>query len=308
MFNLLKSDLYRMVHTRLFWGFTIAVVAVLLAVAGVMAWVSSEGFIHLMEDSMAKVANDPTLSVEEVQEAQADMQEGIAELGSLAARQLESLTSMWGNVFLGGGFLGLIGSMFIGIYLVRDFRSGFVKGLPMNRRGRRNYYLEKMLLVVLVQGFYLLLCAGCSTAFMAMFGFSYLEANSAGDILLVLALTWLLYSAYGLLTACVAWLVRNEGGVVAWAVVVSSGMAGAFITQLMLLLAKALPFLEKMTAWTLSFQVGSLAHGAQGLLGPSDALPFAAVTPAGQAALVGLLFAAVAVALAMAVLRKRDIK
>lgn len=308
MFNLLKSDLYRLAHTRLFWGFTICMVAILLAVAGMMAWVTSQGFIDMMEGSMAEIVNDPTLTVEEVQEAQADLQESIDELGPLSARKLESLTSMWGNVFLGGGLLGIFGSMLMGIYLVRDFRSGFVKGLPMNRRGRRNYFLEKIVLVVLVQGFYLLLCAGCSTAFMAMFGFSYLEANSAGDVALVLLLGWLLFSAYGLITACVAWLVRNEGGAVAWAVVVSSGMAGAFITQLALLFAKALPFLEGLPAWMLHSQVDALAHGAQGLLAPSAQLPIAALTPAGQAALVGALFAAVAVVLAMAVLRRRDIK
>lgn len=47
MFNLLKSDIYRLVHGKMFWVAAIVLVALSALAAGMMHWVSSpEFFAH----------------------------------------------------------------------------------------------------------------------------------------------------------------------------------------------------------------------------------------------------------------------
>ena len=47
MFNLLKSDIYRLVHGKMFWVAAIVLVALSALAAGMMHWVSSPGFVRV---------------------------------------------------------------------------------------------------------------------------------------------------------------------------------------------------------------------------------------------------------------------
>lgn len=47
MFNLLKSDIYRLVHGKMFWVAAIVLVALSVLAAGMMHWVSSPEFLRM---------------------------------------------------------------------------------------------------------------------------------------------------------------------------------------------------------------------------------------------------------------------
>ena len=46
MFNLLKSDIYRLVHGKMLWVAAIVLVALSVLAAGMMHWVSSPEFLR----------------------------------------------------------------------------------------------------------------------------------------------------------------------------------------------------------------------------------------------------------------------
>ena len=46
MFNLLKSDIYRLVHGKMLWVAAIVLVALAVLAAGMMLWVSSPEFVR----------------------------------------------------------------------------------------------------------------------------------------------------------------------------------------------------------------------------------------------------------------------
>ncbi len=301
MFNLLRSDLYRTVRTPTFWVFLGVIVAMMFLVAGMLNWVASPEFSDMVNDSAT--AQGQPLSPED----QAELEEGLDEASAIS-KSLDSLTHLWAQTFLTGGFLGILGSAFIAVFLVSDFKSGFVKNLPMDRRGRRTYYLEKVAYILLIQAIFLLACALFNTIAFAAFGFTFETEEPITNVILWLGLAWLTQCAYALIVACLVWAVRSDWMGVSAALIISTGMLGSFIVQLLLLLSKGLPFLAAIPSWLLVSATQLLGGGGASLLMPDANLPFAGMLPAGYIALVGAIYAGASIAITMAVLRRRDIQ
>lgn len=306
MFNLLKSDAYRMVRRADFWVYAAVAVGLMVLSAWMLSFFSSPEFARMVNENAVEYGQE--LTAEERAEIEQDLQEGLDEMGPLNDRVLPNVTYLWSQTFFGGGLLGILGSVLIAVFLSRDFKSGFVKNLMMDRRGRYVYYGEKLLLAAIVQAMFVALCALSSTLAFAAFGFTYEEASSVADVAIWLVLAWLVACAYAFLTACIVWLVRLEWLGVMWAVIVSSSMAGAFISQLALLFARAFPALEAFSHWTLCGSMATMSEGVPFLLTPNAAFPLPGLPPLGQVLLVCGLFLTVGIAVTFAACRRRDIK
>ena len=306
MFNLFRSDVYRTVRSPFFWVITAIAVVLMLGAAGMMSWISSPQFTHMIEASVGGESMQG-LPAEQQAAVQADLDASLAELESLHAKKLDSVTGMWAGAFLDGGFLGLLGSLFTALYLLADFKKGFVKNLPMDRRGRLRYYAEKVVFVAATQAFFLLVCAAASAASYALFGFTYEHADSAGGLAVWRLLAWLICTAYALLVACRCWAFRNEAVAAVAAAAVSSGIVGAFVTQLLLYAGKAVPVLGAVPQWLPVSAFANLRPGAESL-GATNADYFFAQMPAwGHAALVPLLASAVMCVIVVAACRRKAI-
>ena len=57
MFNLLKSDIYRLVHGKMFWVAAIVLVALSVLAAGMMHWVSSPEFLRMTATGFEMTVN-----------------------------------------------------------------------------------------------------------------------------------------------------------------------------------------------------------------------------------------------------------
>ena len=57
MFNLLKSDIYRLVHGKMLWVAAIVLVALSVLAAGMMHWVSSPEFLRMTATSFEMTVN-----------------------------------------------------------------------------------------------------------------------------------------------------------------------------------------------------------------------------------------------------------
>lgn len=306
MFNLLKSDLYRMVRRIDFWVYAGVAAVLMILVACMLSFFASPEFANMVTESVDRGVQ--SLTEEQRTELTQDLDESLKEIEALRAKVMPSLTSTWSQAFLSGGLLGILGSVFIAVFLSRDFKSGFVKNLVMDRRGRWAYYGEKLVFVALVQAIFLAVCAAFSTLGFALFGFTYEVSESVADVALWLALSWLVSCAYTFLTACVVWLTQQEWLSVLWAVLISSGMIGAFLVQVALMLSRAIPVFAAAAEWTLAGSVASIGKGAAYLLTPNSELWLPGMLPVVQVLIVCGLMLVAGIAVTFAACRRRDIR
>lgn len=372
MGNLLKSDLYRLVHGKMLWVVTGVLVAIAVLAAALMYEVSSPEFLRAaatnfemtVTASQNGVAVDASAGEEGAQGAKAASLDAVLdeasdraadgaadaagagegaggaagngaddgapsaseELWALAAdnpealgtadfeevsremRTFESVAAMLGDSAVSGGELAFVVSLVVALFFVQDFRTHFARNLVMDRRGRVRYYGEKLLLVGVLAAFFLAVAFLVAWAAFAVAGFTYAQTTPLGDMAAFLGLAWLMACAYGCLTAVVVWLTRSTGAAVAWAVAVSSGVAGAFAGQLLLLAARAVPWVGSLEPWLLSSCMQqSLGSQAADLLARSAAAPLTMAPLAVQVLLVGAAWVAASAAVALGALRKRDV-
>ena len=355
MFNLLKSDMYRLVHGKMLWVVTAIVVAASVFVVAMMHAVSSPEFLSMTasavdmtvtacedegargaasgdeaEGSAAASVAAAAEAVEDVAENAAEAEKGAAS-GSASAelwasvaedpqalseadfedvsREMRTFTTpadMLGDSVVSGGMLTLIVALVAALFCAQDFTTRFARNLVMDRRGRVRYYGEKIVLVGVLAAFFLAVVSLTSVASFAVAGFTYEAANSLTDLLAFFGLTWLVIFAYGCSAAVIVWISRSAGAGVAWAIVVCSGFLGAAVGQVLLSLAVIAPWFGALEPWLLSSCVQDLGAFAGALLGTPAAAPLTMVPVAVQVLIVGVVWAAACIALALTALRQRD--
>lgn len=381
MFNLLKSDIYRLVHGKMLWVAAIVLVVLSALAAGMMHWVSSPEFLRMTatsfemtvnvgdgangaagasgekdaggaragaEAAAAAGASGRGLSLDELDtlgdagdsaagsvgseeesvrddETASDSAFASSELWDLVAdnpealsdadfegvsrdmRTLASPADMLGDMAVAGGALAMVVSLVAALFLAQDFSTHFARNLVMDRRGRMRYYGEKLVLVGLLSAFYLAVAALAGAASFAAAGFTYAAASPLGELVLFLGLAWLLAFAYGCTTAVVVWATRSAGAGVAWALMVSSGIAGSLLGQVLLLLGRGVPWIGALEPWMLASCMQNVGNHASTLLAMPAAAPLTMAPLAVQVLIVGTAAVALCAALSFGPLRKRDL-
>lgn len=303
MFNLLKSDLCRIVRMPAFWALTLLVVAALTSSAWFLDYLASPEFAQSVEAFLEE--NEAASSGGEASAQEAS--ENPDEVEPLNEKTMVSVTHMWANTFLDGGMLGIIGSLLAAIFLLADFKNGFIKTLPMDRWGRWRYFGEKTLFVGLLQAYVLALCAATSYLAFYGFGFTYEHADPLGDVALWLLCAWLYVSALALIVAWITWLLRSEAVSSLAALLISGGIFGALLLQLISYFSNAVGFLAGIPQWLPISARIDLRLGGSALLDPSVYESFAAVPVWTHEVIVCGLFVLVSCVVIFGLCRKRDI-
>ena len=356
MFNLMKSDLYRLVHGKMLWVVTVVVVALSILAAVAMYAVSSPEFLSMSASATAEgsagggeragaesggqsvpgaslgaTADTAVETAEDAMEEAAEAGEGAApgsasaELWALVEESPQALSEadfegvsremrtfatpadMLGDSVVSGGLLTLVVALVTALFCAQDFTTRFARNLVMDRRGRVRYYGGKIVLVGVLAAFFVAVVSLVSVVSFAAAGFTYGDMNSPADLLAFFGLTWLVVFAYGCSAAVIVWISRSAGAGVAWAIVVCSGFLGAMAGQVLLLLGTAVPWLGALEPWLLASCVQALGSNAGTLLSGPAAAPLTMVPVAVQVLLVGAIVAGLCSALALGVLRKRDV-
>ena len=298
MFNLLRSDLWRIVRMPSFWVLTILVVASLALVAWFMDYLASPEFAQSVNASIQdKIREDNQASLEEYTD------DGL----NLNVKSMQSVPYMWTNTFLDGGMLGIIGSLLAAIFLLSDFKSGFIKVLPMDRRGRWRYFGEKAVLVLILQAYVLIL--GAATSFLAFqaFGFIYEETSSIGEMALWLLCAWLYASALALIVSFITWLWKSEAVSSLAALFVSGGILGTVLLQLIYYFTNVVSFLSLVPQWLLISARADLRTGGAALFAPSTYEAFTVVPVWAHEVIICALFIVLSCAAIFGLCRKRDL-
>ena len=289
MVNIMRMDLYRLVHGKSLWIFLAAIAALAAMGAGMMGVVTDPAF---MESMAMSYTNGAPAGVNIGFSSSGPDASDLAEANAAVAMLAQGLSpeALIGNVFLGGGGLSCLFVVFLAIFLASEFESGFSKNV-FTVQPRRLALLGACTLEVLVlAALFTALMIGATLVTAAVVGLER-EPTPPTDQLLWGALVALTAAGFGMLTALAVWATRKMAAGIVIGIVLGAGLVTAGLQALLLLAPSA----SHLADYTLSSCMASLSQGLGGPLG------------APHIALVGVAFIAVAAALSAVALRKKDV-
>ncbi len=294
MLNLLKSDVYRLVHGKMLWIGAAIVVVVALAAAGMAWWITTPQFADMVNASIGQP--DGAGMTVSGGEPPAPLNQAV----------MDNFTHTVDQVLVGSGALTVLVSVLAGRVALDDFSTRFVQSVFTVRRSRWDYYAEKLLLAAMLAAAFVLLADTAVAAAFALFGFSYDVVQPIGEIALWTVLVWLVTTAFTWLSCVVAWLSRSKGVLDAWAVLVSTTFLGSMVQFLCTTFGIGVPLLEILPNFLLSNCVVVLSTQGLGLVDSCPLLLAPDVGIAGWVSIVSALWLVAAAAVTFVACRRKD--
>ena len=277
MLNLIRSDLYRLVRSRMVYV-ALAIVALYF---GVTAY---SNFQSLQPSEIAQMRQD----VAQMQQEGAEP-EDIAQMEQ-TIRIFETRTLDGGYTSANlvgvapGGFLGIILCVLAALFCHQDFGAGFAKNQlsalaghrMVGRRpsvGRDAYYASKLLTIAIVNALFLAVTVVLGIASQMLLGFAVRDPEPIWQIATWMLLTWLILCGYTFFVAAIAWGERNQAVGAVGALLVGSQGLEAIIQLVLGTGARLVPgtgvaaALEAISAWLPTVSTDILLGGASALFG-----------------------------------------
>lgn len=303
MFNLLKSDIYRLVHGKMLWVGLACLAFVVVGAAGLVWFATTPEFAQMVNEQAQEEArqNGATATLTSPNGADLDAEE----VQVLNDKVISSRTYSYGNTFM-VGFLGLIVAVLAALLASSDFDTGFAKNVLAGRGDRRAYFAEKLVLIAALCGVFLLAGMLLSDAVYAVLGFSYRYTETVGEYWSWAGLTWLVLTAYAFLGALIAWATRSKTVGVVLAALVPTGFLESMVLGAAAVLAPAVPLVGDMMQWLPTSVQQRMAVGGAGLF-ETGGSAVAGLPPAAQVLIVFGAIVIVCAALSLTACRKRDV-
>jgi ABC-2 type transport system permease protein len=224
MTNLLKSDLYRFIHSRAFW---VAMLAAALAVEAVL-W---------SFQSTTSIGSYTPHGIE------------AALLNDGAAVFYPETAQLLGSALLVPNSLNLICCTFMAFALTSDFETGYVKNIWSAGKNRTVYLLEKLVLCLIVCAVFLIWSIILTLASAPAWGIFPQDPLEDNQLMLWIGLTWITLSAYLFLTATVGLFARSRSIALVAAILLGTGIFGNVLVYLCELLSTVMPIAEQTPVW-----------------------------------------------------------
>ncbi|HIW75495.1 MULTISPECIES: hypothetical protein [Gordonibacter] len=308
MFNLLKSDIYRLVHGKFLWvGLAILVVYVALAV-GLVWFGTTPTFAQMVNEQTetgqaAEVGPNATFRITDGSGANLSSEE----VTSLNEKVIPSRTYSYAQILISVGALTLLICLIIGELLLTDFEAGFAKNIFAGRGRRWVYYAEKLVLCAVVSAVFLLIGMALTDVGFALAGFEHRQTETLGEFWGWVVLAWLAVMMYATATAIAVGLTRSKAVSISFVILVSTGILASVVMTPVAALAPALPILTDLMQWLPTSSVKLLGSGGIGLLSSVEGTAVEGLTVPAQIALVAGVVIAACTALAVAVCPRKDV-
>lgn len=292
MLNCLRMDFFRMIHSKTTWIFTAIVVVSAAMTTGLMGYMGSDAFkdAYFSAQSAAEMGNfSMGLSVGGNAPSAQEISQAATPLAVLTGG---NILSYFGSVFVSGGFITIMTSLYAALFLSSEFDSGFAKNIFSAQVGRGAFFASKI--VALLAAAFVI----CTLAFGMLFLGSLvigmkLEFVAPLDFALWFALVVLVAFSFEMLVALVVWFTRSK----VTGILVAVFVGGAIVYQIIALICSLIPALKSVPDFLLTGCMQSLGKATE-VFGPLGAT---------HIALVGLTFAAVCAVGSILALKKRDI-
>ncbi|WP_417135061.1 ABC transporter permease subunit [Rubneribacter badeniensis] len=337
MFNLLKSDIYRLVHGKMLWVSLALTALFVVGVAGLVWFATTPQFAQMVAEQAEHDQQNATTSdyrqddsslpaaettaegvTEPTPEATAGVDVRITdgsganltpeEVNTLNEKELPSRTNAYAQMLVTGGGLAMIVSLVTALFVASDFETGFAKNVFVGRgRRRAAYYLEKLVLCGVLSAVFLLAGMVLTDGAFALAGFEYRASETLGEYWGWVALAWLAMTMYAMTTGVMVLLTRSKAVGIVFALVVATGALASIVMTVTSVFAPAFPVLNDAVKWLPTSSVALLGSGGVGLLSSTEGTALAGLAVPAQVALVLGAAIAACVALAAAVGPRKDV-
>jgi ABC-type transport system involved in multi-copper enzyme maturation permease subunit len=224
IFNLLRSDIYRLVRGRKFWVTMLMTVLITAGLYILMIVSIDQGMIDGSEMDPSDYA--------------------------VASRTLPTHSGMLSLMGYGnGGVMPTVASVLAVLVVLEDFDTGYIKGLMTSRRARTGYYAERMLIVSLLTIWMSVVAIVSLEITSWAFGFHYQHGESPVAYFQYLAIVMLGAIAYALIVSALTLTVRNKAFGIAAALLVGTGMIGGTLMMAVQRFGERLPWLQTISHW-----------------------------------------------------------
>lgn len=305
MFNLLKSDAYRLVHGKMLWVTLAVTMLSTVVLVGLLSFVASPEFAKIAAEN-GGMQNGLTISVPGIGAGEAADEGEVSVPDEIVEKELGSYTEAFGSMYVNGGFLAFMLCIVAALAVSSDFDSGFAKSILMGRSRRMPYYVEKLVLLAIVA---LLVAAVGMVSVAAVFplgGWSFAQGEETAEIAAWACLVWLVLFGYMALTAAIVWGTRSKVAGIVFSVLVPLGTVSGLVAALLGMLAPVIPALEDVPSF-LPYGVASLLGGGTQALFGEGAPVVAGIEPTARVALTMGACAVVGIVLALSVCRRKDV-
>lgn len=308
MFNLLKSDIYRLVHGKMLWVGLALTVLFVVGAAGMVWFATTPQFAQMVAEQTEHGQQNATAGagVRLTDESGANLTP--EEANTLNEKELPSRTKAYAQMLVMGGGLAMIVSLMTALFVASDFETGFAKSVFVGRgRRRAAYYLEKLVLCGVLSAVFLLAGMVLTDGAFALAGFEYRASETLGEYWGWVALAWLAVTMYAMATGATVLLTRSKAVGIVFALAVATGTLASVIMTATSAFAPAFPVLGDAVKWLPASSVALLGSGGVGLLSSTEGTALAGLAVPAQVALVLGAAIAVCVALAAAVGPRKDV-
>lgn len=278
MSNFLRMDMYRLLRSKSFWIILGCVVAVTVIGVGMLWWTTTPEFAASMQMSVTVLGS----GVSEIDETTA----------SVSQLMGSSILRMYGSMWIGGGALAVVATIFVAIFCAGEFENGFAKNIFTSTTNRVAFFCSKAVVLLFVIVLFALVSFGGT-----VLGAAVLSLPVQGVDFLT-AVQWiglviLLIFAIEMLVGLTVWFSRKMVAAILVAVFISSGL----ISGIFGLFGMLFPIFKHVPDFLPTGCLGVLT-AAEGVGEPLGAL---------HIALVGIVFLALFTAGSVLSLKKKDI-
>lgn len=294
MLKYLRMDLYRLFKGKMLWVMLVVLLVMAAIMAAMMWWSSTPEF--------AAYVNEQAVQGQSV--SSSGFSVGITDGSNSAPErlngiELEDFEQNQSSIWLTAGAMGSIVPIVIALFFALDFSSGYVKNLPASRRGRMEYYSEKLVLIVLLTAVLFAFAVISFELFRTVAGLTYGHVGTVAEVAVWFALAVVLISAYGAITALVTWLSRGKAAGIAAAIVLGAGILEGLLVMAFSSLASVWEPFGSVSEWLPFSSYQLIARGGEALLAsPGDI---------GHVLVSSVVIIAACAAVALGVCSRRDV-
>ncbi|OZG62149.1 ABC-2 family transporter protein [Bifidobacterium hapali] len=242
MINLLRSDLYRLIHGRKFWVVTVLII---LLTAGLLATLmllgAATGASQTDTDGVTVTTNTSS---------------GLA----ASARMMDSHTAMLSSSGMGGGsVLAMFVAVLAVLVVMDDWDAGFVKNLLASRRSRAVYAVDRLLLSALLAVWNMVVAIASLELTCLALGVRFRHAENLGAYLAFCGLRTLGMTTFVMIVVALTMIVRSKAFGIAVAVLIGAGVIGSLLNIILSMIAAYMPWVGQLTPWLPSNNVNLYA-------------------------------------------------
>ena len=222
MLNILKMDLYRMFKSKSFYVLNIALVAIILSLAGMMNFTLNMDYESAKESGFTFTSEDGSLDTGESSITKEEYDKTIEEI------KQETDVAQFLSFQYSQMIISTLLAIFVALFICSELDSGFIKNIIPLRNSRINVVISKniiMVLFIIIQAIVAITTSIISTIILS----GEINIVNTKEIIIFMALQILLRVAFSSLLIAISYLLKSKAAVMTIGILLAVNVHGIFL-------------------------------------------------------------------------------